>query len=294
MAGYENWDRQYRLAAGPGGGTGFEIGAVTAECPVPLHINFSAEKGDKEASNTAKVSIWNLNDEHLAVLNQKDCVISLHAGYGKNMPLIFAGVVSFVKTQLDGADRETEIEIVDKLVALRDTYVSVNYSGKISWKEIMDDVAAQLGVAISYSYNASFSDLNNGFSFVGNAKDIMSKGCNSCGLSWSIQNGVLQVKKPNDVMSKEVYVLSADTGLINIPSRFSEEKATSKSDTGSKKAKQSGWEVNYLLNGAIGIDDYVRLESKVASGYYRVYKLSHSGDNVTGDWVSAAQLVEAK
>lgn len=259
-----------------------------------MHIDFSVEKGDKEAANSAKVSVWNLNDEHLAVLNQKDCVVTLHAGYGKNMSLIFAGVVSFVKTTLDGSDSKTEIELVDKLVALRDTYVSVNYSGKISWKEIMDDVAAQLGVAVSYSYNATFSDLNNGFSFVGNAKDIMTKGCNSCGLTWSIQNGVMQVKRPNDVMSKEVYVLSAQTGLINIPSRFSEEKATAKADTSSKQAKQSGWEVNYLLNGAIGIDDYVKLESKAVSGYFRVYKLSHSGDNVSGDWVSAAQLVEAK
>ena len=37
----ENFDRQYRLAAGKAGGMGFEIGETSKSQPVPLHINFS-------------------------------------------------------------------------------------------------------------------------------------------------------------------------------------------------------------------------------------------------------------
>ena len=36
------------------------------------------------------------------------------------------------------------------------------------------------------------------------------------GLEWSIQNGILQIKKTDNVMSKEVYVLSPETGLSDI------------------------------------------------------------------------------
>ena len=61
MAEYENFDRQYRLAAGPGGGEGFEVGETSAANPVPLHISFSLQKTDLQEQNTGRVAIWNLN-----------------------------------------------------------------------------------------------------------------------------------------------------------------------------------------------------------------------------------------
>ncbi len=288
MAGYENFNREYRLAAGRSGRKGFEIGEKSLAQPVPLHINFALQKADLKTPNTGKVTIWNLSPAHLAVLNEKDCILSLRAGYNDHISLIFAGVVSFASTSNDGADRKTEIEVVDSLIQIRDTYIAVSYNGKVNWKTIFDDTAAQMGVAVSYSYNAKkyFKDINNGFSYVGKAKNVLDKGCNSCGLVWSIQNGVLQIKRPRDVMSKEVFVLSSDSGMIGIPARVvvSEDDATG--------TKQLGWDVEYLLNGAINIDDYVKLESKIVTGYFRVYSLEMSGDNLSGDWICKARLLE--
>ncbi|MGN9096392.1 phage protein [Flintibacter porci] len=286
MASYRNFDRQYRLAAGQAGGTGFEIGETSKTQPVPLHVNFSLQKSDLETQNTGRVTVWNLNKSQLAVLNEKDCVVSLRAGYGNQLPLIFAGIVSYVCTSLDSADRKTEIEVIDNLVEVRDTYVTVSYNGTVNWKTIFDDVAAQMGVAISYSYNAEFVDIANGFSFVGLARDIMTKGCKCCNLSWSLQNGVMQVKRPGDVMSKEVFVLSPDTGLLGIPARvvLTQEDATA--------TNQLGWDVEYFLNGAINIDDYVKLESETVTGFFRVYSLEISGDNISGDWICKARLLE--
>lgn len=285
MAGSRNFDRQYRMSFGSAGGAGSEIGAGQ---PVPLHVNFSIERTDLETQNTGRVTVWNLNKQHLATLEEKDCVLSLRAGYGSRMALIFAGIVTNCTTTIDGADRKTEIEAVDNLVEIRDTYVTISYVGKTNWKTIFDDVANQMGVAISYSYNAEFVDVPNGFSFVGLARDVMTKGCKCCNLVWSLQNGVMQVKKPGDVMSKEVYLLSEDTGLIGIPARVSE----ANSDTSDQTS--IGWEVEYFLNGAVNIDDYVKLESKVVSGYFRVAKVKQEGDNVSGDWISTAQLMEVQ
>lgn len=286
MGGYDNFDRQYRLAAGPAGGAGFEVGETSKAQPVALHVNFSLQKSDLETQNTGRVTLWNLNPPQLAVLNEKDCVVSLKAGYGSKLALIFDGIVSYVSTTIDSADRKTEIEVIDNLVEIRDTYVSVSYNGTVNWKIIFDDVAAQMGVAVSYSYNAEFVDISNGFSFVGLARDIMTKGCKCCNLSWSIQNGVMQVKKPGDVMSREVYVLSPDTGLLGIPARvvITQDEATGKNTL--------GWDVEYFLNGAINIDDYVKLESETVTGYFRVYSLEISGDNVSGDWICKARLLE--
>ncbi len=285
MADILNFDRQYRFSAGQAGGSGFEVGE-SAQVPIPLHCEFSFQKTDLTSQNTGRVTLWNLNKSQIATLKEKDCAASFRAGYGKNLSLIFSGIISFSATSLDGADRKTEIEIIDNLVQIRDTFVSVSYNGTVNWKTIMDDTAAQMGVAVSYSYNASFVDIPNGFSYVGKAKDIMDKGCKCCGLTWSIQNGVMQVKKPGDVMSKEVYVLSPDTGLLGIPTSvvIAQDEATGQN--------QLGWDVEYFLNGAINVDDYVRVESKMVTGYFRVYSIDMAGDNRTGDWTCKARLLE--
>ena len=40
------------------------------------------------------------------------------------------------------------------------------------------------------------------------------------------------------------------------------------------------------------MNDYVRLESEEVRGYFRVYKLNIDGDNLEGDWICTAQLLE--
>lgn len=283
-----NFNRSYRFSAGQSGGSGFEIGGEKGVNGMPLHISFSIERSEKEAANTGKVSIWNLNNEHIDALKEDDCIAVLKAGYHDNMPLIFTGVVTFGSTELDGSDTVTDIEVTDTRVELRDTYVTLSYSGKVNTKDIIDDVAGQMGVTVSYSYNAEFSELPNGFSYIGQAKNVLTKMCDTSGLVWSIQNGVLQVKKPNDVMLREVYVLSPDTGLLGIPKKIN----VSKEEEGKKT--ESGWDVVYLMNAAIDIDDYVYLESKLVKGYFRVSQIKIEGDNFAETWQCSARLLEVE
>lgn len=286
MAGRVNFDRQYRLIVGQGGNTGFEIGAVSDSCPTPLHVSFSLQKSDLETQNTGKIEIWNLSKSHIAALERKNCIVGLRAGYGNNLALIFSGYVSFVSTVLDGADVKTTIEVLDSLTSSRDTYISLSYSGTINWKTIFDDIADRMGVSVVYSNNAKFSNVSNGYSFVGLAKTVLDKGCACCGLSWSVQNGVLQIKKKGESLSKNAYLISADTGMIGFPEKIT---VTDEDDS---SIKRIGYDVTYFLNGAINIDDYVKLESKTVSGYFYVYSLEITGDNTSGDWTCKARLLE--
>lgn len=353
MGKYPNFNRSYRVAAGKAGQKGFEVGAYGPGQPIPLHVDFSFEKSDLTSQNTGRVTLWNLNPQQLAVLNQKDCVVSVRAGYGDNLSLIFAGVVTVATTTMDEADRKTEIEVVDNLIQIRDTYISIAYKGKVNWKTIMDDVAGQMGVAVTYSYNAKFTDVENGYSFVGQAKKVMDKGCACCGLTWSLQNGVMQVKRPGDTMSREVFVLNGKTGLLGVPAKvmINEDQTNGKSSStgsaanvtgadassaaaaaastakemgvpgateaaemagvstnakstkstkssGSKSTSQKkmieGWDVQYFMNAAITVNDYVKLESKTITGYFRVQSVSIEGDNISGDWICKARLLEVK
>lgn len=286
-----NFMRRYLLKAGKMERNGFMIGETNHINPHALHISFSVEKSTAEALNTAKVQIWNLSPTNLKVLDTKDCVMELQAGYEDHIALIFVGNVVSSSTQSDGADRLTEIEVVDGRVELRETYITVSYTGKTNSKKIYDYLASAMGVSVIYSKGCTFKDLPNGFSYVGSAKNGLKKLCNLCGLSWSIQNQVLQIRKPNEPISTRGYVLSPQTGLIDIPKRITIASESADSET---ENSQIGYEVRYLLNGAIGINDYVRLESKQVSGYFRVYKLTMDGDSLEGEWMCTAQLLEVK
>ena len=279
---WKNFDRQYRMIAGQGGATGMQIGSGDA----PLHINFDFEKSDLETQNTGKIDVWNLSDAHIAELERQKCIVALSAGYGNNLPLIFSGYVTYAATQIDGGDRRTHIELVDSLVSAQDTYVSVSYKGRVNWQTIFEDVAAQMGAAITYSYNAEFTEVSNGYSYVGLAKGILNAGCQSCGLSWSIQNGVIQIKRPGDAMQLQGYEISAETGMIGLPERVVI------TDDENLEENTVAWDVSYFLNGAINVNDYVKLVSKKITGYFYVYSLQMTGDNVTGDWLCTARLIE--
>ena len=289
----ENFIRRYLMKAGKMGHNGFQIGQTSTENPHALHISFSVEKSTSETANTAKVQIWNLSPANLNILDTKDCAIELQAGYANHIALILAGNVVTSSTEMDGADRMTEIEVVDGRVALRDTYISISRSGKVNSKEVFDQIAGEMGVSVVYSKGCKFKTLPHGFSYVGAAKTALKKLCKTCGLKWSIQNSVLQIRKPNEPITTRAYLLSSDTGLLEVPKRITISSEGDDSSSG-KSNSQIGYEVKYFLNGAIGVNDYVRLESDKVRGYFRIYKLTIDGDNLEGDWICTAQLLEVK
>ena len=152
-----------------------------------------------------------------------------------------------------------------------------------------------MGIPVVYSAGCEFRILPNGFSFIGPAKNALKKLSKTCRLAWSIQNSILQVRKPNEPITASAYLLSADTGLLDVPKRITiSAESDDSADGSSGTTSQIGYEVRYLLNGAIGVNDFVRLESNTVRGYFRVYKLNLDGDNLEGEWTCTAQLLEVK
>lgn len=281
--GNENWMRTYVMRCGKMGKKGFEIGNTDSPTQDCLHVSFSIEKSNAENPNNAKVQIWNLSPANLAILDTKDCIVELKAGYGNNRSLILVGNIASAITTLDGADRMTELEVVDGLVELRDTTVSLSINGKVDCKKVYQKFADAMGVSVKFAKDLTYKTLPNGFSYVGKAKGGLQKLAGACGHEWTIQNQVLQITWPGRAVDTRGYLLSSDTGLIGIPKRIT-------IDSGEET--KTGWEVEYLLNGAIGVNDIVMLQSNIVSGYFLVHKVTMDGDNLEGDWMCTAQLLK--
>lgn len=283
-----NFLRKYTLKCGQKGKKGFEIGNVKDTVAPALHVSFSIEKSDAENPNTAKIQIWNLSDRNLKLLDTKDCIVELKAGYGGNTALILAGNIVSATTVPDNADRMTELEVMDGQVALRDTVISLSLNGPVNCKDVYLQIASKMGLSIVFSGDLSFKKMPKGFSYVGKAKNALQKIAKYCKHKWTIQNQVIQITLPGRPVSTRSYLLDKSTGLLGAPKRIT------LGSEGGDEPQRTGWEVQYFLNGAIGVNNIVQLRSSNISGYFRVHKVTFDGDNLEGDWICTAQLLLIK
>ena len=83
-------------------------------------------------------------------------------------------------------------------------------------------------------------------------------------------------------------MLSSESGLLGVPKKITLESGSGDS---SDEKKKTGYEIEYLLNGAIGINDVVRIESKALTGDFLVIKVTFDGDNMEGAWKCTAQVI---
>lgn len=291
----ENFDRQYRVRIGKNNSMGRELGKPNESTGRALRCQFSCEVGDSSSSNTGKITLWNLADETLRLLEQEDCLIELSAGYKDDLPTIMGGTLTYFETEQSGADQQTTIEFVDSFTSCRDNTVSLSYSGTVSGDEIVRDAAQIMGCEVKFSKSAKLIDFTN-FAFVGAGKTLIERVCNRSKMRWSLQNGIVQICALDEPITMAAYVLSASTGLIGSPKPVFESASTSdkKSSNASKRKAKKGIEVTYALNGHIQVDDYVKVDSKPYKGNYRASKIKFTGDTEGDDWKCVALFVEVK
>lgn len=292
----EYWDRQYRLKA-TAANSAFEVGKPDEVTSRALHIKFSIEKTDGSTLNTTKMQLWNLNKNQIATLAKEGCEIELYAGYGESRPCIFKGTVSLVTEELDGSDRLIEFEVVDGFAEVNDTYVSLSYRGKIEVRKIIEDLTNKLAMPVVFSDKAKqrllYVYYTNGYAYVGKAKKALSQMCTKADCKYTIQNGIVQITRSSEAVSKIVHKLSKSTGLIGIPKKLYN-SAVNSTESDAATATLYGYEVVFFMNGAIGINDMVYLESSIVTGTFRVSTLKIEGDNLSGDWQCTAELIETE
>ena len=288
------FDRTYRLLVGKAGGKGVEIGP-------PLNIEFEVDKTPKEEPNHSTIKVWNLAKTTRDAICEPDLFCVLYAGYAEqDGPVLLAsGHILDAWTYFDGPDVITQLEILDGGVEYRDTVVSVGYGAGASAKQIIRDIAKQMGLVLYMADNAPDRTWQHGFSYFGAARTALHKVVHGAGLEWSIQNQTLQVLKKGEVSARAGIVLSSESGLIGYPERTREgakEKTDVKTVKGGKKTiedrqRRTGWRVTSLLMPQVNPGDRVKLESKAVQGWFRADTVKHSGD-FGGDWFTEMDLVD--
>ena len=268
------WRRKASVTFGVKGEEGIKV--------TDLRIAFDIEKTSESNANTAKVTIYNLNENNRDLLkNKENLFIILDVGYlNGDIDQLLIADISRSSTKRQGSDFITVIECEDGGQALTEARVDKSYAPGTNLKSVTSDVVNSFvdagQVAIGTLSRVKDEIAQNGITVSGVSKVIMDDLVEKQDLEWSIQDNEVQVMEPLQDTGEEIVFLTPDTGLI-----------------GSPILREKGIEFKALIQSTkIRPGRAVNLESRQFKGLYRVNKARYQGDTHDKTWYVICEGIE--
>ncbi len=263
------YQRTYRLILGTRDVTG-------------LHVRFKVEKSLKKDPNTCNITVFNLGPELRASLEKsKDTPIRLDAGYGGENTLLFLGRIRTATSTTEGPDIVTTIEGGDGEAQIQKSRVSVSIAPKTPANVIMNMLSSAFGLGAGNS--AAFAEkikdqplFPGGTVFTGSASQAMDTITRAAGLSWSVQDGQIQVIHRKDPLEGLAFELSPDSGLVGSPSVDSKGVVNFQS----------------LLMPNMRPGAKVSFKTRHIGGFYRLQKITFDGDFAGLAWYCTGECTK--
>lgn len=259
-----------------------------------LKMSIDVSKNAKPEPAKASVKIWNLNPEHRQQLvsSPRLMPVQIDAGYEDAYSTIFVGELRFGDHRREGlVDVVTTIESTDKGATMGEARVSATLPKGSNAGDVLRTVAMALGVGAGRSTawgGAAIAEGNlneaialirsngifaSGTCLTGQAWREMTNVCRSLGLTWSVQNGKLQILKVGQGLAGQAIRLTPSTGLIGSPSVDS--KGILAADI--------------MMMADVFPGRVIVVESEFVKGQYIVDETQHVGEYVPfgsalGDW----------
>lgn len=271
-----------------------------------LRIVFEVVKDHQSAPNSANIKIYNLNDQHQAQIRTEFDDVILNAGYEGAEAVLFRGNVRHVYRYREGNDWIVEIDCGDGDRDFRGAVVNETLSAGVSDTQLVERVCGNFSTTKKGSVKGvGATPRLRGKVVSGNARTVLDDIARQHDCNWSIQDGRLQIVKSNGVLDTEAVLINSDTGMLGAPQQ---------DDKGIKV--RTLLNPMYQINGRVHLDnDNIKKKKKKIGetaggedvnsskkqdkeparldpdGIYKIYKLTHKGDNRGQDWVTEVECV---
>ncbi len=248
-------------------------------------VTFECEKNLGEEPNPCELSIYNLSPTSRAELERKPVHVTLEAGYDGNLELMFAGDVRWAQSRHSGTDWETKIQLGDGDRAYRGARVNRSFRGGVTAADAVREVASTMELTLDAETKAALANIPhvNGLSLSGPSSREMTRLLRPHGLSWSVQDGRLQVLAANQTRGGDALRIAVDTGLVESP-----EWGTPDDD-----GKPPRLQFKTLLKPSLYAGRLVVVESRSVNGQFKPMRVRSSGDTHGQDWSTEVEAVAA-
>jgi hypothetical protein len=247
-----------------------------------LDIEFSIEKDLKKAPNNADVTIYNLNPDHRAALEQlkakdkaskgtKGIPCLIEAGYGTDYSQIFLGDLRTVETIRQGPDWQTKLTSGDGEKGAQFARVQLSYAAGVTNETVLRALARAMNIGEG-NLSKAVAGLKHifpaGVTISGPAYRQLNTLAAGMGLTVTIQDSALQFQNLGKALSGTALKLNASTGLIDSPTVDNE---------GVLNAKM-------LMIPGVRVGSLIVMDSLAVKGQYIVQKTVYAGSSFTGDF----------
>ena len=262
------FDRRLQIIIGEEGTQGREVSG--------LRVEFEVEKEKDTDANLARLSIFNLGREIFEEIMRVGYKLVIRAGYNENLFGLFFGDITNVIQRKEETDTIIEIEARDGHRKINTTNLSIGYGQEISIKTIIEDIISVLGIPLGNPLTGINKTFQNGYSFIGKAKDALTEICAFVDRKWQVNNEQIFILEEDLPVEEIGLFITPSTGLIQSPEPIQEEENEGK----------NRYNIKTLLMPQLSPGVKFRVEAKELKADILVDKVVHSGDNADGEFVS--------
>lgn len=242
-----------------------------------LDLVFRVEKSLAPEPNKADLTIFGLSRDTIsAICGLATVPVRIDAGYVGATSTIYLGELRSSKVLREGPEVMLALSSGDSEEAHKTARIVASVKRDAKAAEVLQLVAKAVGVkdgnlsdAVSRLRSSGVADrFADGAVFAGLASRELTDVCRSLGLTWSVQDGALQLLELGKALGGEGIVVGPATGMVGSPSV--DGKGT--------------LSVRMLMAPDVFPGRLVVVESTDVRGAYRIERTIHTGDTAGQDW----------
>lgn len=233
-----------------------------------LDLEFEIPFDDDTEVNEGTIVVYNLTDTTIHSIKKNDA-ISVTAGYGKDLGVIFSGFVSKVKTRWENNDKVTTIYAIDNNGKEEKELTTLSFGSGTKASFILQKLVEKVGLPVADFAIRRDHTYKDQVTVDGGLMQNIKKYAQICGVTAYVCKSKIYVC-PLAYGTYDVFYMTPDTGLLST-SEF-EEQTTSEDYTD----KITGQEIEMLLQHRVQTGSVINLSSRNANGEYKVREGVHS------------------
>ena len=267
----QKWQRNYEAIFDVGH---YEDGSVVFDEKVtislPLTLNLNISIGALGSANEGQFQFYNLSPDTRKTLwldnfniAEKAIAVTLRAGYGSDMPIIFVGWVQNSISYKDGGSTEwvTTMQAFEGGSVYDYGYINSTYTKGTSWGDIYNDILKYDERTKLGYISKDIAVLSSDKTLIGQPMDLIKREFE--GYEIFINRGELNILSDKEVIPAQLPVLTDSSGMLGSP-------------------KRSGMflEIDMLFEPQILLGQAISLKSKLLPDLnqeYKVMQINHSG-----------------
>jgi len=251
-----------------------------------FRVSFELTKTLEPEGGDGVVRIYNPAPATRDRLVRDALFVVVAAGYqGAPVGEIYSGDVVRAVYKHERPDTYLEFELTDGARAINNTRISVAFAAGTPIRTVLDAVLNRLDLPVRETGYEVDGVYQQGVAFTGLARDALDRVIAKAGLTWSIQDGRIQILAPDAPANTSAVRLTPDTGLIASPEKLDDRESET------QRQKGDGYLVRTLMSPKVEPGASVLLAAQgIDEAEYRVDRVVHLGDTRGNDWYTEAEV----